>query len=167
MMPEEHEDHSEDFDRPPAFFPYEGEAAAEPKVDLGEPVEVSVEGVFAADNNGSVQRFVLLSDGERRIPILIGAYEAAAISMSLEGATPDRPMTHDLLRTMIERLGGTVEKIVIDDLWSTTYYAKIHLDQNGTIQTIDSRPSDAIALALRFEASIFVAEGILEQGNEL
>ncbi len=165
-MPEEFDDDQEGLDKPPPFFPYEDANALEGQESLGEPVEVSVEGVFAAANNGNVQRFVLLSDGDRKVPILIGEFEAAAILYSLDGATPDRPMTHDLLKTVIERLGGSVEKVVIDDLWSTTFYAKMHVNCGSETVAIDARPSDSIAIALRCEAPIFVADGILQQGMD-
>lgn len=165
-MPEEYEDDPEDLDKPPSFFPYDPEDEERQRVDLGEPVEVSVEGIFAAESSSSLQRFVLLSDGERKVPILIGPFEAQAISLPLEGAQPDRPMTHDLLRNVVERLGGSLERVVIDDLWNTTYYAKLHIHVNGEAMEIDARPSDAIALAVRFEAPIFVSEGILDQAME-
>jgi bifunctional DNase/RNase len=165
-MREEHEDEPEGLDKPPSFFPYDPADGERQRADFGEPVEVSVEGVFAAETNGSIQRFVLLGDGERKVPILIGPFEAQAISLPLEGAQPDRPMTHDLLRTIIERLGATLDRVVIDDLWSTTYYAKLHLQRGKETMEIDVRPSDAIALAVRFEAPIFVSEGILDQAME-
>lgn len=165
-MPDEHDDDQEGLDKPPPFFPYENGATPDDHESMGEPVEVSVEGVFAAANNGNVQRFVLLSDGDRKVPILIGEFEAAAILYSLDGATPDRPMTHDLLKTVIDRLGGTLEKVVIDDLWSTTFYAKMHVTHGTETLSIDARPSDSIAVALRFEAPIFVAEGILQRGAD-
>jgi len=165
-MPEEYEDEPEGLERPPPFFPYKPDETVRPGGNTGEPIEVSIEGVFAAESNGSIQRFVLLSDGDRKLPILIGLAEAAAISLPLEGATPDRPMTHDLVKTILERLGATVERIVIDDLWSTTYYAKIVLRHDGIETIIDSRPSDAIAIALRFESPVFVVENILHQAGD-
>lgn len=160
-MADEFEEGPEDLEVPPAFFPYEKDELPGEPIELGEPVEVQIEGVFAAEQNGNVQRIVLLSDGERKLPIIIGPFEAQAIIMSMEGATPDRPMTHDLLKTVIERLHGTVERIVIDDIWSTTYYAKVFLRKGDEEFEIDSRPSDAIALAVRFECPILVAEGML------
>lgn len=165
-MPEEYDEEPEGLDKPPSFFPYEEGEVEQGPTDYGEPVEVMVEGVFVAETNGNVQRFVVLSDGERKIPIIIGPFEASAITMSLDGTTPDRPITHDLIKTIVERLEGAVERIVIDDLWSTTYYAKIHVRKGDEVVEIDSRPSDAIAIAMRFEAPIFVADGILEQNGE-
>jgi bifunctional DNase/RNase len=165
-MSDEFQDDPEGLDRPPSFFPYEGEEEVHEHVELGEPVECQIEGVFGYENNGNIQRFVLLSDGARKVPILIGPFEAQAISLPLDGQTPDRPMTHDLMRTIVDRLGCDLVKIVIDDLWSTTYYAKLFLRRGDEEMEVDCRPSDAIALAVRFEAPIFVAEGILESNNE-
>jgi bifunctional DNase/RNase len=167
-MPEEFDEGGEDLEQPPAFFPYEADSPTGEAVDYGEPVEVSVEGVFAVENNGTVQQFVLLSDGTRKVPILIGAFEATAITLALEGKTPDRPMTHDLLKTIMDRLEGELDRVVIDDLWSTTFYAKLYvLNVDGEEMCVDARPSDAIALALRCDASVFVADGILDQSGGL
>ena len=166
-MPDERDDDQEGLDMPPAFFPYEpGEEPAVPSDDLGEPVEVSVEGVFLVERNGSVQRFVLLSDGDRKVSITIGQFEAASISLPLEGTQPDRPNTHDLMKVLLERLDGSLLRVVIDDIWNGTYYAKIYVETNGEELEIDSRPSDAIALALRWNAPIYIVDGILERGAE-
>lgn len=164
-MPEEN-DGSEHFEEPPPFFPYDGNGASRAPGSLGELVEVSIEGVFAAESNGSISRFVLLSDGERKLPILIGPYEAQAISLPLEGTRPDRPMTHDLVKAVLDRLDTTLDRVVIDDLWNTVYYAKLYIRTSKEEMEIDARPSDAIALAVRFDADIFVADGILEAGME-
>lgn len=164
-MAEEFPEDPEGLDRPPPFFPYEGDEPIE-RVDRGEPIECAIEGVFGYESNGNIQRFVLLSDGERKVPILIGPFEAQAISLPLDGTTPDRPMTHDLMRNIIDRLGCELVRVVIDDLWSTTYYAKLYLRRGEEEMEIDSRPSDAIALAVRFEAPIYVTEGILDSNND-
>jgi bifunctional DNase/RNase len=166
-MPEEFEgDAPDNLEQPPPFFPYEGNGAAREPSDLGDLIEVQIEGVFAAESGGSISRFVLVSDGERRLPILIGPFEAQAISLPLEGTRPDRPMTHDLLRNVLERLDIPVERIVIDDLWNTIYYAKVYLRKGDEEIEIDARPSDAIAIAVRFDAPIYVAEGILDAAME-
>lgn len=166
-MPEEIEgpDGHDDLNQPPAFFP-QGPGPDRQREDLGELVEVQIEGVFAAESSGSISRFVLLSDGERRLPILIGPFEAQAISMPLEGARPDRPLTHDLLRNVMDRLEGRLDRVVIDDLWNTIYYAKLYVKRGTEEYEIDARPSDAVALAIRFDAPVFVADGILEQAME-
>jgi len=163
-MPEENEG-PDKFEDPPPFFPY-GEGNSRPSGALGELVEVQIEGVFAAESNGSISRFVLLSDGERKLPILIGPYEASAISLPLEGTRPDRPMTHDLIKVFIDRLNCTLDRMVIDDLWNTTYYAKLYIRTDKEEMEIDARPSDAIAISVRFGAPIYVADAILEQGME-
>ncbi len=163
-MAEDQHDDSADFEQPPAFFPYEESDQLDAIEEFGNPVEVKVEAVFAAQSQEAIQRFVLLSDGSRKLPIVIGGFEAMAISLHLDNHQPDRPMTHDLLHKMIERLGGAVMRVFIDDFVGSTYYAKIVLeDQSGVEMIIDSRPSDAIALAIRADAPLFVAEGILEQ----
>jgi bifunctional DNase/RNase len=162
-MPEDNG--SESYEDPPSFFPYEGTGPRHSE-SLGELVEVQIEGVFAAEANGSISRFVLLTDGGRKLPILIGPYEAQAISLPIEGNRPDRPMTHDLIKVIIDRMGATVDRVVIDDLWNTIYYAKIYVRTDKEEIEIDSRPSDAIAMSVRFEAPIFVADGILEAGLE-
>ncbi|MBC8064312.1 MAG: bifunctional nuclease family protein [Chlorobia bacterium] len=133
---------------------------------MGELIEVQIEGVFAAESNGSISRFVLLSDGERKLPILIGPYEAQAISLPLEGTRPDRPMTHDLVKAILDRLNSNLDRVVIDDLWNTIYYAKLYVRTDKEEIEIDARPSDAIALSVRFDAPIYVADGILEAGIE-
>ncbi len=110
------------------------------------------------------QTFVLLRDNRgRRVPIFIGPFETMAISMALESVSVDRPLTHDLLKNAIDRLGGTIERITIDDLWQQTFYAKVTVAQRGgESQDIDARPSDAIALALRARAPIYMAESVIE-----
>lgn len=162
----EENDGAENFEEPPPFFPYDGNGASRSPGSLGELVEVQIDGVFAAESNGSISRFVLLSDGERKLPILIGPYEAQAISLPLEGTRPDRPMTHDLVKAVLDRLDTNLDRVVIDDLWNTVYYAKLYIRTNKEEMEIDARPSDAIALAVRFDVPIFVADGILEAGIE-
>jgi bifunctional DNase/RNase len=112
---------------------------------------------------------VLLVDEEESIalPIWIGQAEAMAIAMRLQGVTPPRPMTHDLLQTVLEQLAATVTRIVVSDVRDQTYFAEIHLARNGTALVIDSRPSDAIALALRVEAPIFVEDKVAAQAIAL
>lgn len=163
-MPEEPEG-PDNLNEPPPFFPreYAGDAA-EPSSEL---VRCRIEGVFAAENDGNITRFVVVTDEARRLPILIGPYEATAISLPLSGERPDRPMTHDLLKTLIERLGYAFERVVIDDLYNGIFYAKIHLSKGGESLEIDARPSDAVAMAVRFESPIFVSDEILATGTEM
>jgi uncharacterized protein len=128
--------------------------------------QVSVVGVFEHPDPsvaGNAQTFVLLQDNRgRKVPIWIGKYEAVAISMAIEGEQFDRPMTHDLLKIMVDRLGAEVDRVVIDDLWQDTFYAKLTLMRDGAAIEIDCRPSDALALAVRAKAPIYIAEAVIE-----
>ena len=131
--------------------------------------EVKVMGIWglkdAANPEGTPkQTFVLLRDNRgRRVPIFIGPFETYSISLALEGQTVDRPLTHDLLKNTIEKIGGTVERITIDDLWQQTFYARITIVLRGGETTdVDARPSDAIALALRTKSPIYMAESVIE-----
>jgi bifunctional DNase/RNase len=112
---------------------------------------------------------VLLVDEDETIalPIWIGQAEAMAIAMRLQSVQPPRPMTHDLLARVLEQLATKVLKVVVSDVRDATYYAEIHLSRNGTAYVIDSRPSDAIALALRADAPIFVEEKVAAQAISL
>ena len=106
-------------------------------------------------------------DGEERIlPIWIGEAEASAIAMRLMGVDTPRPMTHDLLKQAIELLGGTVERIEVCDLQDNTFYARIEIAVGDETYVLDSRPSDAIALALRCEAAILVAQSVLDTAGQ-
>lgn len=104
-------------------------------------------------------------DDERVLPIWVGIFEANAIALRIEEIDTPRPMTHDLLRNLLEKLNAKVEKIVVSDLKENTYFAHIYLRINGDEHILDSRPSDAIALALRAEAPIFVEQDVLEQAR--
>ena len=132
-----------------------------------EEKEVKVVNVYESREQGGHQAaeyVVLLRDVRgRSVLILIGKFEAMAISLAHEGASADRPLTHDLLNNVIAKMGGTVERILIDDLWNNTYYAKIDVNYDGKQAQFDSRPSDAIALALRAKAPIYMVEAVLER----
>jgi uncharacterized protein len=110
---------------------------------------------------------VILKDraGERVLPIWVGIFEANAIALQIENITTPRPMTHDLLRNVITDLDGTVERIVVSDLKDNTFFALIHLTVRGEPVTVDARPSDAIALALRTRAPILVEESVIENAE--
>jgi bifunctional DNase/RNase len=101
-------------------------------------------------------------DGERKFTIVIGSSEAMAIDRRLKGSPTPRPLTHDLLANVIEEMGGVVEKIEITDLQASTFYAKIHIRQDGRLLEVDSRPSDAIALGIATMVPIYVAEHVLD-----
>ncbi len=101
-------------------------------------------------------------DGDRVLPIWVGVFEAHAIALQIENVATPRPMTHDLLRNVIRDLNGAVEKVVVSDLKDTTFYAVIHLTVGGQAVAVDARPSDAIALALRTQAPIFVEDHVID-----
>lgn len=125
-------------------------------------VEVEIRSVgFDAASNAPV---VVLQDRDRTValPIWIGAAEAQAIAMQMEGVTPPRPMTHDLIKTILDGAGVEFQKVVIRDLKDSTYYARIYLHAGRQDLEVDSRPSDAIALAVRFHRPIFVATALLK-----
>jgi bifunctional DNase/RNase len=110
---------------------------------------------------------VILRDAEDKcfLPIWVGIFEANAIALQLEGIKTPRPMTHDLLKGTIEKLDGVVDRIVITKLVENTFYAEIHIVAGGRSVVVDSRPSDAIALALRTSAPILVEEDVLAQSR--
>jgi bifunctional DNase/RNase len=105
------------------------------------------------------------STGDEVLPIWVGIFEANAIAMQMENIIAPRPMTHDLLRNVIEGLQARILKVEITDLRDNTFFAVINLDRNGESLSIDSRPSDAMALALRVGAPIFVQKGVLEKSS--
>ena len=104
-------------------------------------------------------------NGERLLPIVIGLAEASAIKMRISGMIPPRPLTHDLLKLTIEQLGASVDRVIIDKLEDNTFHAKLILKVDGTFKTIDARPSDSIALAVRAPAPIFVEETVIKQSQ--
>lgn len=115
----------------------------------------------------SRHRIVLLkeTDGDHFLPIWIGTHEAEAIAMRLQDTAAPRPLTHDLLRNMVTELGGTIAYVVVNDLASNTFYAKIAVQIDGETKLVDSRPSDAIALAVRASVPIRVEEAVLEKAG--
>ena len=126
--------------------------------------KVNIEGVYEDDRGRS---FVILRDSTSRVlPIWIGPCEAFSISLALEGKIIPRPMTHDLMKNMLELLEADIESILVDDLSEGTYYARLTLKANGRSLNIDARPSDAIALALRTSAPVFVAERVMQDVNK-
>lgn len=106
-------------------------------------------------------------DGQRFLPIWVGVFEANAIALQIENVTTPRPMTHDLLRNVIEDLKATVQKVVVSDLKESTFYALIYLETAEGPVAIDARPSDAIALALRTRAPIFVEELVIDNAKTM
>ena len=112
---------------------------------------------------------VILRDTEKGhfLPIWVGIFEANAIALEMEKVSTPRPMTHDLLKNLLAELDAHVDRIVINDLRDNTFFARIHLTRGDSTLSVDSRPSDAIALALRSQAAIFVEEEVLEKSRSL
>jgi len=104
-------------------------------------------------------------DEETVLPIWIGIFEADSILRQLQNVEPPRPMTYELMKNVITQMGGVVDKVIINDLRDSTYYAEVHVLQGNNLLIIDSRPSDAINIALRFSAPIFVEESVLEKSK--
>ena len=104
-------------------------------------------------------------DDETFLPIWIGIFEADSILRQLQNVEPPRPMTYELMKNVITQMGGVVDKVIINDLRDSTYYAEVHILQGNNRLIIDSRPSDAINIALRFSAPIFVEESVLEKSR--
>jgi bifunctional DNase/RNase len=125
-------------------------------------IEVKIAGIQVSLM--SQHRVVLLKElgAERYLPIWIGPYEAEALSIELQQVTVARPLTHDLLRNVIEAMGGVVQYIVVSELRDDTFYARIVISLNGRTIEVDSRPSDAMNLAVRTRAPIYVAEEVMD-----
>ena len=118
----------------------------------------------------STNRFVVILRDDingRWLPIVVGSTEAQAIALQLEKINPPRPLTHDLIKNLLDSIKALVTRIVVNDLRENTYYAAISLKTNGTTHEVDARPSDAIALALRVQAPIFVEETVMKRAAVL
>ena len=130
-------------------------------------IEMSVKGLTLDPLTNMPIVILKDTDDKRVLPIWIGLFEANAIALELEKITTPRPMTHDLMRDVITGLNAKVTKIVVNDLKNNTFYAVIHLSLNGNHIVIDSRPSDAIALALRSEAPIYVSAEVVNKAKSI
>jgi bifunctional DNase/RNase len=124
-------------------------------------IQVSVGGLVRDQRNNPVV-LLKVDDGDEALPIWIGHAEALAIELQLKGQTFERPLTHDLLRTSIESLGGKVSKIAVTELRDNTFFAKVYVSRGNEVFAIDARPSDSIALALKTGAPIFVSSDVLK-----
>ena len=133
----------------------------------GPMVEMKVHGLFLDSETN--QSIVVLKEEAtgKTLPIWVGLFEANAITMGIEHTWTPRPMTHDLIKNIIEGMNANVRRITVNDLRANTFYAIIYLEIDGKVVEIDSRPSDAIAVALRFKAPIFVAEKVLESAGHM
>jgi len=126
-------------------------------------VQCEILGLSSSPSTGGAYAILLKEvEGNKRLPIIIGAFEAQAIALEIEGIKPPRPLTHDLLKQLTDNLGATVTEVIVDELRENTFYAKIILEVSGFTQEIDARPSDAIALAVRAQAPIFVSGSVLQ-----
>jgi bifunctional DNase/RNase len=125
-----------------------------------ENIQVDILGLSTSPSSGGAYALILKEiNGPRRLPIIIGAFEAQSIALEMEGIKPPRPLTHDLMKTIIDSLGVGLTDVFISELRDGTFYARLSLDS----QEIDSRPSDAIALAVRFGVPIFVADKVMDE----
>lgn len=129
--------------------------------------EMTVDSIRVSPMN--YQRVVILreKDSDRYLPIWIGPAEADAIAVKLQDLNVPRPLTHDLLGTIIDSLGGSIKHILVNDLHNDTFYAKITIQSNGEAKEIDCRPSDAVALAVRAQVPIFAEEAVLDKAGIL
>lgn len=130
-------------------------------------LEMTIDSIRVSPMN--YQRVVILREknADRYLPIWIGPAEADAIAVKLQDLAVPRPLTHDLLRTIIDSLGGTIKHILVNDLHNDTFYAKIVIQVDGSEKEIDSRPSDAMALAVRAQVPIFAAETVMDKAGIL
>jgi uncharacterized protein len=128
-------------------------------------VQVEILGISTSPSTSGAYALILRETaGQRRIPIIIGGFEAQAIALEMEGIKPPRPLTHDLVKTLVETLGGTITEVSIHELRDGTFFASLRLSDD---QEIDARPSDAIALSIRFGVPIWVAESVMNEAGFL
>ena len=128
-------------------------------------IEMTIKGLMVDPITNTPIVILRDKEGQRVLPIWVGIFEANAIALQIENILPPRPMTHDLLRNVIQDLDASVQKIVVCDLQENTFYASIYLSLHGETVTIDARPSDAIALALRTRAPIFVEDAVIDNAK--
>lgn len=129
-------------------------------------IKMDILGLSTSPSSGGAYALILSENGgNRRLPIIIGTFEAQAIALELESIKPPRPMTHDLLKNLVLSFNSAVKKVCINDLSEGTFYAQIIYDRDGDQVELDARPSDAIALAIRFGAEILVAEKVLNEAG--
>lgn len=127
-----------------------------------ERIQVDILGLHTSPSSGGAYALILKEmHGPRRLPIIIGAFEAQSIALEMEGIRPPRPLTHDLMKTIIDALGGSLNDVTINELREGTFFARLTVDT----KEIDSRPSDAIALAVRYGVPIFVADRVMDEAS--
>jgi bifunctional DNase/RNase len=125
------------------------------------PVQMELRRIIMSDVHDQQVIMLKEAEGDRSFPIVIGGYEAASIDRRVKGNSTPRPLTHDLLANVIEMLGGEVQDIYINELRDHTYYARLRIRQSGELVEVDSRPSDAIAIAVTLKVPIYVSEDVL------
>ncbi|MEP1150543.1 MAG: bifunctional nuclease family protein [Balneola sp.] len=129
-------------------------------------IHMEILGLSTSPSSGGAYALILSEiTGHRRLPIIIGSFEAQAIALELENIKPPRPMTHDLLKNMVLSFNTEVKYIFINELSEGTFYAQIVFDRDGELVELDARPSDAIALAVRFGSDIFVSDEVLKEAG--
>ena len=129
-------------------------------------LQVDILGLSTSPHTNGAYALILYElEGKRKLPIIIGGFEAQAIALKLENIKPPRPFTHDLFKNIADVFNLHVNEIIIDELHSETFYAKVVCEVNGEVHEIDARPSDAIAIAVRFNAPLFVTEEIMNEAG--
>ncbi len=131
-----------------------------------EKVQVDILGLSTSPSSAGAYALILKeTNGKRKLPIIIGAFEAQSIALELEGMKPPRPLTHDLMRNIIDTFAVSLNEVCINELRDGTFYAKLTIEGLSETQEVDSRPSDAIALAVRYGAPIYVGEEVLNEAG--
>jgi bifunctional DNase/RNase len=130
-------------------------------------IEMSIRGLMVDPITNMPIVILRDADNQRVLPIWVGPVEANAIALQIENVAPPRPMTHDLLMRVLAELGATLVRVIIQDLKDNTFYAYLELDREGEPVLIDARPSDALALALRTKARVFVHPQVLDQAKSI
>lgn len=131
-----------------------------------EKIRLEILGLSSSQTQpGSYALVLSEANGSRRLPIIIGSFEAQAIALEMENIKPNRPMTHDLFKALAQEFGLTMRELVITSLHEGVFYSKIYMSHNGDVREIDARPSDAIALAVRFKAPIYVLESVMREAG--
>ncbi len=129
-------------------------------------IEMEILGLSTSPSSGGAYALILTEkNGNRRLPIIIGTFEAQAIALELESIKPPRPMTHDLLKNLVLSFNSSVQEVFINELSEGTFFAQIHYDREDNKVELDARPSDAIAVAIRFGAPIFVHPEVLDEAG--
>ena len=129
-------------------------------------LQVDILGLSTSPHTNGAYALILYElEGKRKLPIIIGGFEAQAIALKLENIRPPRPFTHDLFKNIADAFHLHVNEIIIDELHHETFYAKVVCEVNGEVHEIDARPSDAIAIAVRFNAPLYVTEEIMDEAG--